>query len=124
MPLRAPNMYGFILGFQRLVWCPKWTPASSSCFIEISLIMFFSFGLSSPFLFSVTHRMRHHARDQKGCEIAVVARHFYDKTRPAPIVKNFNRLRYLCVSNKDKRCTQGSGKPRKVTGSWTQEIPC
>src|SRR5262245_60590331 len=21
----------FILGFQRRVWCPKWTPASSSC---------------------------------------------------------------------------------------------
>src|SRR5215510_3131342 len=33
MPLRAPNMYGFIFGFQRRVWCPKWTPASSSCFI-------------------------------------------------------------------------------------------
>src|SRR3982751_1492753 len=30
MPLRAPKMYGFIFGFQRLVWCPKWTPASSS----------------------------------------------------------------------------------------------
>jgi hypothetical protein len=26
-------MYGFILGFQRLVWWPKWTPASKSCFI-------------------------------------------------------------------------------------------
>jgi hypothetical protein len=24
-------MYGFILGFQRFVWCPKWTPASSNC---------------------------------------------------------------------------------------------
>src|SRR5581483_11583619 len=23
-------MYGFIFGFQRLVWWPKWTPASSS----------------------------------------------------------------------------------------------
>src|SRR5437588_7144693 len=32
MPLRAVKMYGRILGFQRLVWCPKWTPASSSCF--------------------------------------------------------------------------------------------
>src|SRR5437588_12082860 len=28
-------MYSFILGFQRLVWCPKWTPASSSSFIVI-----------------------------------------------------------------------------------------
>jgi len=26
MPLRAVKMYGFIFGFQRLVWCPKWTP--------------------------------------------------------------------------------------------------
>src|SRR5919204_4452379 len=32
MPLRAVKMYGRIFGFQRLVWCPKWTPASSSCF--------------------------------------------------------------------------------------------
>src|SRR5438309_11866813 len=30
MPLRAPKMYGFIFGFQRLVWWPKWTPASRS----------------------------------------------------------------------------------------------
>src|SRR5438270_6955473 len=30
MPLRAPKMYGFIFGFQRLVWWPKCTPASSS----------------------------------------------------------------------------------------------
>ena len=33
MPLRSPKMYSFILGFQRLVWWPKWTPASSSSFI-------------------------------------------------------------------------------------------
>src|SRR5947209_8962626 len=26
-------MNSFILGFQRLVWCPKWTPASSSSFM-------------------------------------------------------------------------------------------
>src|SRR6266487_4098216 len=24
-------MYRFIFGFQRRVWCPKWTPASKSC---------------------------------------------------------------------------------------------
>ena len=36
MPLRAPKMYGFIFGFQRLVWWPKWTPASSSCFIVMA----------------------------------------------------------------------------------------
>src|SRR5690349_9773359 len=40
MPLRAPKMYGFIFGFQRLVWCPKWTPASSRFFIVTSVIGF------------------------------------------------------------------------------------
>ena len=34
MPLRSAKMYGFIFGFQRRVWCPKWTPASSSWRIE------------------------------------------------------------------------------------------
>src|SRR5713101_3417960 len=29
MPLRSPKMNSFIFGFQRLVWCPKCTPASS-----------------------------------------------------------------------------------------------
>ena len=36
MPLRSPKMYGFIFGFQRLVWWPKWTPASSRSFIAIA----------------------------------------------------------------------------------------
>ena len=27
MPLRSVKMYGFIFGFQRRVWWPKWTPA-------------------------------------------------------------------------------------------------
>src|SRR3990172_6211228 len=35
MPLRSPKMYLAILGFHRLVWWPKWTPASSSSFIVI-----------------------------------------------------------------------------------------
>src|SRR5687768_530165 len=35
MPFRSPKMYGFILGFQRLVWWPKCTPASSSSFVAI-----------------------------------------------------------------------------------------
>src|SRR5690242_15840714 len=30
MPLRTPNKYACIRGFQRRVWCPKWTPASSN----------------------------------------------------------------------------------------------
>src|SRR3990170_5392176 len=33
MPLRSPKMNSFILGFQRRVWWPKWTPASSSSFM-------------------------------------------------------------------------------------------
>src|SRR6185437_14124200 len=33
MPLRSPNKNFFILGFQRLVWCPKWTPASNNSLI-------------------------------------------------------------------------------------------
>src|SRR6476619_465861 len=34
MPLRLPKMNFFIFGFHLFVWCPKWTPASSSSFIE------------------------------------------------------------------------------------------
>src|SRR2546426_3711316 len=30
-------MYSFIFGFHRLVWCPKWTPASRSSFIETEI---------------------------------------------------------------------------------------
>src|SRR5574341_1454916 len=33
MPLRSPKMNCFIFGFQRRVWCPKWTPASSRSLI-------------------------------------------------------------------------------------------
>src|SRR5438093_9992720 len=38
MPLRAPKMYGFIFGFHRLVWWPKWTPASSRFFMVTSVM--------------------------------------------------------------------------------------
>src|SRR2546430_11010583 len=30
MPLRSVKMKRFIFGFQRRVWCPKWTPLSRS----------------------------------------------------------------------------------------------
>src|SRR5829696_4164475 len=30
-------MYCFIFGFQRFVWCPKWTPASSKSFNAMPL---------------------------------------------------------------------------------------
>src|SRR5579871_5406795 len=29
--LRSPKIKGAIFGFQKRVWCPKWTPASSIC---------------------------------------------------------------------------------------------
>src|SRR5919108_5090670 len=35
MPLRASKMNFFIFGFQRLVWCPKWTPASNNSLTPI-----------------------------------------------------------------------------------------
>src|SRR5581483_9735397 len=38
MPLRASKMNGFILGFQRFVWCPKWTPESNNSFTPILII--------------------------------------------------------------------------------------
>ena len=34
MPARSPKMNLRIFGFQRRVWWPKWTPASSSSFME------------------------------------------------------------------------------------------
>src|SRR5262249_12485568 len=40
MPLRASKMNGFILGFQRLVWCPKWTPASNSSLMPMLSTVF------------------------------------------------------------------------------------
>src|SRR5664279_4283408 len=39
MLLRAPKMYFFILGFQRLVWWPKWAPASRSSFIWMAAML-------------------------------------------------------------------------------------
>src|SRR5215831_19373544 len=36
MPFRSMKMNFFICGFQRRVWCPKWTPASSRSFMPIS----------------------------------------------------------------------------------------
>jgi hypothetical protein len=39
MPLRSVKMNRFILGFQRRVWCPKWVPLSSSCFMVTTAIV-------------------------------------------------------------------------------------
>ncbi len=43
MPFRSPKMYSFIFGFQRFVWWPKCTPASSRSFIAIAAKLFSSF---------------------------------------------------------------------------------
>src|SRR3954451_11060554 len=42
MPPRSVKMKRFIFGFQRRVWWPKWTPASSNCFMETT-------GMGAPF---------------------------------------------------------------------------
>src|SRR5260221_5493857 len=51
MPPRSVKMKRFIFGFQRRVWCPKWTPASRSSFMETT-------GMSAPFSVSVVFRRR------------------------------------------------------------------
>jgi hypothetical protein len=33
-------MNGFILGFQRFVWCPKWTPESNNSFTPMLITIF------------------------------------------------------------------------------------
>jgi hypothetical protein len=33
-------MKGFILGFHRLVWCPKWTPESNNSLMPILITIF------------------------------------------------------------------------------------
>src|SRR5882724_9355027 len=73
MPLRAPKMYGFIFGFQRLVWCPKCTPASSSCFIVTSLMGALSYGLLRARLVD-DHQDLKGNRACGGCEQTSIAR--------------------------------------------------
>src|SRR6187200_801716 len=53
MPPRSPKMKRRIFGFQRRVWWPKWTPASSSSFIvtstkDLSLLGFLSLAELEP----------------------------------------------------------------------------
>ncbi|MGO1774825.1 MAG: M23 family metallopeptidase [Agrococcus casei] len=46
MPERSVKMKRFIFGFQRRVWCPKWTPASSSWrVVTTAMMVLFSLGL-------------------------------------------------------------------------------
>src|SRR6266567_3945226 len=40
IPLRASKMNGFILGFHRLVWWPKWTPESSNSLTPMLITSF------------------------------------------------------------------------------------
>src|ERR1700760_337012 len=43
---RSPKIKGAIFGFQKRVWCPKWTPASSICRIDTLDIKTLLVGLS------------------------------------------------------------------------------
>ena len=45
MPLRSVKMKRFIFGFQRRVWCPKWTPLSSSWRMVTTAMAFVSLSL-------------------------------------------------------------------------------
>ena len=42
MPLRSVKMKRFIFGFQRRVWCPKWTPLSSSSRMVTTAMLWYS----------------------------------------------------------------------------------
>src|SRR3954470_13257469 len=57
MPPRSVKMKRFIFGFQRRVWWPKWTPASSSSFMETT-------GMGAPFYGSCG---RYKPADLAGC---------------------------------------------------------
>lgn len=99
-------MYGFILGFHLLVWCPKCTPASNNCFIEITLI--FSTSMVKIFcryqLFGPPE-LRHHANYQPAC-IFVLRTHAIDiVTQKKSAFKHFFLYIYLffcfflCISH-------------------------
>ena len=46
--LRSPKMKGAIFGFQKRVWCPKWTPASSICRMDMLVIEKSPCGVEPP----------------------------------------------------------------------------
>src|ERR1700675_3089568 len=59
-------MYFCILGFQRFVWCPKWTPASSSSFIvSPAIVPPVRFASAAPFRgpSRAPHRLSRGVRD-------------------------------------------------------------
>lgn len=58
------------MGFHLLVWCPKCTPASSNCFIEITLMSFSSIW----FFFHILYRV-----------------HDSPTSRPTPVYEGTNR---------------------------------
>ena len=62
-------MYGAILGFQKRVWWPKWTPASSNNFIEILAIFqtpLFCVFFRHPHLLNRLHFPRNAHASQSG----------------------------------------------------------
>src|SRR6478752_10075292 len=59
MPPRSAKMNRFIFGFQRRVWWPKWTPASSKSFMETTDTVFLSVWLQRPAARKRNRRSRH-----------------------------------------------------------------
>src|SRR4029450_14107225 len=71
MPLRSVKMNRFIFGFQRRVWCPKWTPLSRSCRVVTTAMAAFlpcrharapAYGYSAPNLSALPDAHPTHAR--------------------------------------------------------------
>ena len=69
-----PKMRRFIFGFQRRVWWPKWTPASSSSFMETT-------GMDAPFWLDLLKLQRGLGGDRQ--------------TRPATATAGFPLVRGL-----------------------------
>src|SRR5439155_14386913 len=79
MPLRASKMNGFIFGFQRLVWCPKWTPESNNSFTPILITIFLWLEVRPPPERAANHPAEH------GIDFSVVVApraHWRRKLRP------------------------------------------
>src|SRR5208282_3875851 len=93
MPLRSPKIYSFIFGFQRRVWWPKWTPASSNSFMEISTAK------GPPY--STRHRGSAFATMRESRAAKPVCRRLAGRgfARPAPILRaGMDRDRCLALA--------------------------
>src|SRR6476620_2296390 len=97
MPLRSVKMNRFIFGFQRRVWCPKWTPLSSSCFMLTTAMVAFLVARDPGVAlsrFAAGHRVVHRPgvrprhttrRFPVGTEVAAVPRERGEDARSRPV---------------------------------------